>query len=136
MKWKFALITVSLALVNAEPKKACESDLRCAEDKLTRVMDKLNDEDVIRIYGDMVTLEKIPVEAVEVQTETDPLLSRVDRFLRGHKVRISFPNDGSSADFFGRALGEKNVDFELKSLTQGASEGKSPKLVKRSVPNR
>lgn len=126
MKWKIALITVSLALVNADPKKACENDLRCAEDKLTHVMDKINEKDVIQIYGDMITLEKVSVESAEVSPteETDPLLSRVDRFLRSHKIQFSFPSDGSSADLFGRALGQKNVQFELKSLAQDASEGK------------
>ncbi|XP_046621005.1 uncharacterized protein LOC124305510 [Neodiprion virginianus] len=134
MKWEIALLTVSLALVNAETKKECENDMRCAEDKLTRVMDQLNGEDTIRIYGDMITLEKIPVDASEVsQYETDPLLSSVDRFLQSRKIHLSFPHDGSSADLFGRALGEKDVQLELRSFTQGASEGRS-KLKKILIP--
>ncbi|XP_048507187.1 uncharacterized protein LOC125500052 [Athalia rosae] len=140
MKWKIALFALVGLVVaaNAEPKKACgeKDQMKCAEDKLINVMDKINEQESIKIYGDMVTMKKIPVQTVEEggdQSETDPLLSKVDRFLKERKIQINFPSDGSSADFFGRALGEKEVDFELRSLAQGASEGRS-KLKKILIP--
>lgn len=95
------------------------------ETKMTRAMDELNRKDSIGIYGDMVTLEKVDVdEDTEIgRVSEDPLVSRIEKFLRTRRLQVHLPNDGSAADVFGRALGQKDVGVELRGLTTGASEG-------------
>lgn len=92
-------------------------------------MDQLNRQESISIYGNMISLEKIAVDEEEKVKEEnerqDPLVRRIDEFLRDRKIQIRFPNDGSSADFLGRALGEKNMEFQLRDLTHGTFEGES-----------
>lgn len=119
------LCLVALALGNP----TAQDDLRLddMETKMIRKMDELKKTHSIRVFGDIVTLEKLDDSEVEqraIQGE-DPLLASVDNFFNSRKIHIQLPSDGSSADFLGRALGQKNIDIELKSLTHGASEGKT-----------
>ena len=120
-------------LVTASPKKVYGDDgIELMETKLTKAMDHLNKMGPIAIYGDMFTLEKIQIEDPDknLNMEEDPLISRVDEFLKSRKIKIKLPSDGSTADLFGRALGEKNIEFELRGLTTGASEGEKLKINK------
>jgi hypothetical protein len=97
------------------------------EDKLTLILHGLNKKNSIPIYGNTISLEKIDAETRMIQDnqeETDPLLRNIHQFLKSRKLQIRFPSDGSSADYFGRVLGEKNFNFELKDLTNGSSERK------------
>lgn len=103
------------------PMMANDSDLSEFESKLASIMDRLNDKESIGIYGDVISLER--TKEGERSDSEDPLVRRIDEFLTSRKLRIRFPNDESSADFFGRALGQKNVEFELRGLVHGASEG-------------
>lgn len=111
-----------LALASPRP----ESEADKYEANLLSIMDSLNQKDSIGIYGSIVSLEKTDLEAKseDRQLEMDPLMKRIDEFLKSHRLTIRFPNDESSADYFGRALGQKNYNFELRGLIQGASEGK------------
>ncbi|OXU30502.1 hypothetical protein TSAR_011539 [Trichomalopsis sarcophagae] len=123
-------------LANPMMARQAESEVDRFEARLASIMDSLNEKDTIGLYGDMVTLERVAVEeqrSATEEAEDDPLMRRIDDFLRSHKLQISFPSDGSSADLFGRALGEKNVGFELRGLIQGASEGRT-KLKKILLP--
>lgn len=120
--------TAGIAL--ASPKKVqAEDSVEFMESKLNRAMDELNKKERIGIYGDMITLEKVEIEEADGEdksrAESDPLLARVDEFLRCRKLQIRLPSDGSAADMFGRALGERNIDFELRGLTGGASQGEN-----------
>ncbi|XP_043265600.1 uncharacterized protein LOC122405137 [Colletes gigas] len=104
------------------------------ETKLIKSMDELNQRNSIGIYGDMLTLEKVDVdEDRETILSDDPLVSRIEKFLRTRKVQVHFPSDGSTADVFGRALGQKDVGVELRALTTGASEART-KLKKILLP--
>ena len=129
METKVLVISLFLgAMVMASPTKIQDqaNSLEQMESKLTEEMDQLNQQESIGIYGNMICLEKVSVEEedlAEVNAEKDPLVRRIDEFLRSRKIQIKIPNDGSPADFFGRALGEKNIEFELRGLTHGASEG-------------
>ena len=102
-------------------------DARSAEIRLTETMDELNRRDTIKIYGDMITLEKVEFaedEETAGRASQDPLVSKIEEFLRSRRIHVRLPSDGSSVDMFGRALGQKDVAIELRSLTTGASEGK------------
>lgn len=130
------ILVISLCLgtmVMSNPVKVSNlKNLEIMETKLTEEMDQLNKQESISIYGNMISLEKISVdekeeeeEEVKEENETrDPLVRRIDEFLKSRKIQISFPNDGSSVDFLGRALGEKNIEFQLRELTHGTFEGK------------
>ncbi|XP_066582301.1 uncharacterized protein [Prorops nasuta] len=129
MKTKILLVSLYLvAAVSANPTTVQEpKTVEQLESKLTMEMDSLEQKDSISLYGDMITLEKIPVtiEPEESSAEADPLVSRIEKFLRTRKVQINLPNDGSTADYFGRALGTKEVGVKLRSLTEGASEART-----------
>lgn len=112
-----------ITLVVADSNQKDGNSLEQLEGRLTRTMDELDREDSIGIYGDMVTLEKIAEDGEPSEKSVDPLVSRIEKFLRTRKIQINFPNDASTAGLFGRALGQQNIDVELRSLTHGASEG-------------
>lgn len=127
MKTK-AIIVLALQLVTlvvADSKQEDENSLEHLEGRLTRAMDELNRKDTIGIYGDMVTLEKIAENEESSKESVDPLVSRIEKFLRTRKLQINFPDDTSTAGLFGRALGQHNINVELRGLTHGASEGKN-----------
>lgn len=114
------LVTLAIANSNAEDGNSLEH----LEGKLARAMDELNGKDTIGIYGDVITLEKVAEDGKLLDESTDPLVSRIEKFLRTRKIQINLPDDTSTVGLFGRALGQTNIDVELKSLTHGASEGK------------
>lgn len=119
------LTTMGLAIAGPSPQQHVGDSLEHLEGRFTRAMDELNGKDSIGIYGDMVTLEKIADDARSPSEESDdPFVSRVERFLRTRKIQVNLPDDASTAGLFGRALGQRNIDIELRGLTQGASEGK------------
>lgn len=119
------LLTLQLVtLVVTDTNQEDGNSLEHVEEKLTRAMDEFNRKDTIDIYGDMVTLRKVPEDGNSSQESADPLVSRIEKFLKTRKIQINLPDDASTVGLFGRALGQKNIDIELKSLTNGASEGK------------
>ncbi|XP_076241722.1 DUF1676 domain-containing protein Osi15 [Calliopsis andreniformis] len=131
MSAKLLIALALAALVAAEDATTLEQ----MESRLTRAMDDLNRKDTLQIYGDMITLEKVNVEEnAEVgRSSEDPLVSRIEKFLRTRRIQVHLPSDGSSADLFGRALGQKDVGVELRGLATGASEART-KLKKILLP--
>lgn len=113
-----------LTLVIGHPSQEDGNSLEHLEGKLTRAMDEINRKDIIDIYGDMVILEKVTEDGEPLEGSADPLVSRIEKFLRTRKIQINFPNDASTAGLFARALGQRSIDIELKSLARGTSEGK------------
>jgi hypothetical protein len=114
-----------LTLMTSDASRQSGNSKEHLEGKLIRMMDELDAKDSIGIYGDIVTLDKVETESVEPSEESvDPLVSRIERFLRTRKVEVSLPDDTSTAGLFGRALGQRNIDIELRSLARGTSEGK------------
>ncbi|XP_076678611.1 DUF1676 domain-containing protein Osi15 [Andrena cerasifolii] len=130
-----AKLLIVLALHLASMVASEDITMQQMESKLSRTMDDLNQGGTVKIYGDMITLEKVDVEedAEVARASEDPLVSRIEKFLRTRRINIHFPSDGSSADFFGRALGQKDVGVELRGLTKGASEART-KLKKILLP--
>lgn len=121
-----SLFFVTMVMANPTKIQDQPNNLEQMESKLTEEMDHLNQQESIGIYGNIICLEKVVVkdeDLAEVHAEKDPLVRRIDEFLRSKKIQIKLPNDGSPADFFGRALGKSNIEFELRGLTHGASEG-------------
>ncbi|XP_029160722.1 uncharacterized protein LOC114932603 [Nylanderia fulva] len=128
------LLTLQLVtLVVTNPNQENGNSLENLEEKLTRAMDEFNRKDTIDIYGDMVTLRKVPEDGNLSQQSPDPLVSRIEKFLQTRKIHINLPDDASTIGLFGRALGQKNIDIELRSLTNGASEART-RLKKLVVP--
>lgn len=128
MKAKIIVFLQLLAIVVGNSQRVSQDDdsVEHLEMRLVRAMDALNERDNIDIYGNMITLQKVAVkeDSTEAKKDADILVDRIERFLKTRKIHINFPNDGSSVDLFGRALGQKNVDIKLESLAHGASEGK------------
>ena len=128
MQGKVLVMSLCLStMVVSNPTKVQDSkNLDVMESKLTEAMDELNNKESIEIYGNMISLKKVSVDEEkykEVKADQDPLMSKIDAFLRCRKLQLRFPDDGSPADLFGRALGEKKIDIQLRGLTRGASEG-------------
>lgn len=113
-----------LTLVIGHSNQEDGNSLEHLEGKLTRAMDEINRKDIIDIYGDMVTIEKIAEDKEPSEESMDPLVSRIEKFLRTRKIQINLPNDASTAGLFARALGQRNIDIDLRSLARGTSEGK------------
>ncbi|XP_014475616.1 PREDICTED: uncharacterized protein LOC106744947 [Dinoponera quadriceps] len=134
-----AIVMLALQLaalaVAADPSREDGNSLEYVEGKLTKAMDEVNKKNTISIYGDMITAEKITEDGGEQPAEesADPLVSRVEKFLKTRKIQINLPNDSSTAGLFGRALGRKSIDVELRSLTSGASEART-RLKKMILP--
>lgn len=128
-------LQLAALMAAAEPSREDRNSLEYVEGKLTKAMDELNRRDTIGIYGDIITIEKIADEGGEQPSEesADPLVSRIETFLRNRKIQINLPNDSSTAGLFGRALGRRSIDVELRGLTQGASEGKRSESDKNIV---
>nr|XP_012228125.1 PREDICTED: uncharacterized protein LOC105675504 [Linepithema humile] len=135
MKTKIIIVlALQLAtLVVADSNQEDGNSLEYLEGRLTRAMDELNRKDTIGIYGDIVTLEKIAEDGEPSEKSADPLVSRIEKFLQTRRIEINFPNDASTAGLFGRALGQHNIDIELRSLTHGASEART-RLKKLILP--
>lgn len=126
-------LQLAALIVTAEPSREDGNSLEHVEGKLTKAMDELNRRDTIGIYGDVITIEKVAEDSEEerpLKESADPLVSRIERFLRTRKIQINLPDDSSTAGLFGRALGRRSIDVGLRSLTRGASEGK-PSIVKK-----
>lgn len=125
MKTK-VIILLALQLLTSvigDPSQEDGNSLEYLEGKLTRAMDDINRKDIIDIYGDMVILEKVAGDEEPSEESADPLVSRIEKFLRTRKIQINLPNDASTAGLFARALGQKNIDIDLRSLARGTSEG-------------
>ncbi|XP_034949932.1 uncharacterized protein [Chelonus insularis] len=106
------------------------------ETKIIKRIEELNKLHRIKIFGDIITLEKLDDSEIikdNLKRSDDPLVAKVDDFFNSKKIQVRFPTDGSAADFFGRALGQKNIDINLKGLTHGASEART-KLKKMILP--
>lgn len=127
MKTKVILLLALQLLtlvIGHSPNQEDGNSLEHLEGKLTRAMDEINRKDIIDIYGDMVTIEKVAEDREPSEESVDPLVSRIEKFLRTRKIQINFPNDASTAGLFARALGQRNIDIDLRSLARGTSEGK------------
>ncbi|XP_011703629.1 PREDICTED: uncharacterized protein LOC105459372 [Wasmannia auropunctata] len=122
-----------LTLVIADRSQENGNSLEHLEEKLTRAMDEINRKDIIDIYGDMITLEKVLEDEESSEESADPLVSRIEKFLRTRKVQVNLPNDASTAGLFARALGQRNIDIELRSLARGTSEART-KLKRMIMP--
>ncbi|XP_077271607.1 DUF1676 domain-containing protein Osi15 [Temnothorax americanus] len=122
-----------LTLVIGEPSQEDGNSLEHLEAKLTRAMDEFDRKDIIDIYGNMVTLEKVVGDGEPSEESADPLVSRIEKFLRTRKIQINLPNDASTAGLFARALGQRNIDIDLRSLARGTSEART-KLKRMIVP--
>ncbi|KAK2579916.1 hypothetical protein KPH14_007596 [Odynerus spinipes] len=138
MKANVIILLQLLAIALGNPQRVLREDtesLEHLETRLTRAMDALNKQGTIDVYGNMVTLQKVSDEEDSTQPKenADPLVDRIEKFLRTRKIQINFPTDGSSADLFGRALGQKNVEIELRALARGASEART-KLKRMLLP--
>ncbi|XP_063988484.1 uncharacterized protein LOC135168345 [Diachasmimorpha longicaudata] len=130
---KIVILFCLVALATASP--AVRDDRgESVEKTMMRKMEELKKTHSLRIYGDIVTLEKLEdSEEPRVMPGEDPLVVSIDQFLKSRKIRINLPSDGSPADFLGRALGHKEIDIELRGLTRGASEART-KLKRMIIP--
>lgn len=127
MKKKTVLLILFIAtFAHGNPLVNDDEGVHNIEITMIRKMDELKKLPSIKIYEDIVTIEKLDDDKI-IQTSDehleDPLIERINNFLNTRKIQIRLPNDGSTADLFGRALGKKNIDIQLNSLTRGASEG-------------
>lgn len=118
-----SVLCLSSVLAGSTPGQVTDHVARL-ESKLETTMDELNKRDSIELMGNLVRLDKVPLEPVQsTEKSEDPLVAKIEHFFRSRKIHVEFPNDESAADYFGRALGEQKIDIELKGLTHGASEG-------------
>ncbi|XP_011880695.1 PREDICTED: uncharacterized protein LOC105569114 [Vollenhovia emeryi] len=122
-----------LTLVAGSPSQKNGNSLEQLEGKLMRTMDEINRKDIIDVYGDIVTLEKVSEDGELSEESVDPLVSRIEKFLKTRKIQINLPNDASTAGLFARALGQRNVDIDLRSLAHGTSEART-KLKRMIMP--
>jgi hypothetical protein len=108
--------------------KECKGRLSCIERRLVVMIDRLDAVKTIPMFAGYVTIEKtseeVPAEDVIADSYV-ALLSRVDRYLKSHSVRVHLPETEEEIQRHpGRFLQEKILDFNLGTLaTNDASEG-------------
>jgi hypothetical protein len=108
--------------------KECKGRLSCIERRLVVMIDRLDAVKTIPVLEGYVTIEKtseeVPAEDV-IADSYAALLSRVDRYLKSHSVRVHVPEMEEEIQRHpGRSLQEKILDFNLGALaTNDASEG-------------
>jgi hypothetical protein len=108
--------------------KECKGRLSCIERRLVVMIDRLDAVKTIRMFEGYVTIEKTAEEVPAKDVIADSyaaLLSRVDRYLKSHSIRVHIPEtEGEIQGHPGRFLQEKILDFNLGKLaTNDASEG-------------
>jgi hypothetical protein len=108
--------------------RECNGRLSCIEGSLVILIDRLDAVKSIPMFEGYVTIEKTSEEvpAKDVIADSDAaLLSRVDRYLKSHSIRVHIPEtEGKILQHPGRFLQEKFLDFSLGTLaTNDASEG-------------
>lgn len=108
--------------------RECNGRLSCIEGRLAVLIDRLDAVKSIPMFEGYVTIEKTPEEvpAKDVIVDSDAaLLSRVDRYLMSHSIRVHIPEtDGEILHHPARFLQEEFLDFNLGTLaTNDASEG-------------
>jgi hypothetical protein len=107
----------------------CKGHLSCVERRMVTLIDRLDTVKSIPIFEGFITIEKTSEEVADEAVVEDPdvaLLSRVDRFLGSHAIRVRIPDtEGDIPVLSGRVWHEKFLDFNLRTLvTNDASEGK------------
>jgi hypothetical protein len=106
----------------------CKGHLSCVEGKIVTLVDRLDAMKSIPMFEGYVTIEKTSEEVPENDVVRDSdvaLLSRLNRYLRSHSIRVHIPEtEGDIPLFLGRGLQERFLDFNLGMLvTNDASEG-------------
>ncbi|XP_069679298.1 uncharacterized protein [Periplaneta americana] len=122
--------------------RECKNSLSCAEGRMVQLIDQLDVRESVPLLDDHVTLVKSP-EAEEKDVPkndgtSEPgaaLLSRIDRYLKSHSIRVEIPEfKNVFPEIPGRLLQERSVDIGLRSLaTDDASEGRG-RLKKLILP--
>jgi len=108
--------------------RECKGRLSCVQQRIVTLIDRLDAMKSIPMFEGYVTIEKTSEEVQEKDVIADSaaaLLSRVDRYLRSHSIRVQMPEtEGYVPEILGRFLQAKTLDFSLGMLaTQDASEG-------------
>lgn len=108
--------------------RECNGRLSCIERRLVVLIDRLDAVKSIPMFEGYVTIEKTSEEvpANDVIVDSDAaLLSRVDRYLKSHSIRVHIPEmEGEILQHPGRLLQEKFLDFNLGTLaTNDTSKG-------------
>jgi hypothetical protein len=108
--------------------RECKGHSSCIERSLLVLIDRLDAVKSIPMFEGYVTIEKtseeVPAKDVVADSEV-ALMSRVDRYLKSHYIRVHIPEtEGEILQHPGRYLQEKFLDFNLGTLaTNDASEG-------------
>ena len=108
--------------------RECNGRLSCIERRLVVLIDRVDAVKSIPMFEGYVTIEKtseeVPAKDVIVGSDA-ALLSRVDRYLKSHFIRVHIPETGGEILHHpARFLQEKFLDFNLGTLaTNDASEG-------------
>jgi hypothetical protein len=108
--------------------RECNGRLYCIEQRVIGLIDRLDAVKSIPMFEGYITIEKTSEEvpAKDVIADSDAaLLSRVDRYLTSHSIRVHTPEtEGEVLQLPGRFFQEKFFDFNLGTLaTNDASEG-------------
>jgi hypothetical protein len=108
--------------------RQCKGRLSCVEQRAVTLIDRLDAVKSIPMFEGYVTIEKTSEEVPEKAVTADSnaaLLSRVNRYLRSHSIRVHIlKTEGNVPQLLGRFLQERSVDFSLGTLaTNDASEG-------------
>lgn len=106
----------------------CNGRLYCVQQRFVALIDRLDAMKSIPMFGGYVTIEKTSEEvpATDVIADSEAaLLSRVDRYLKSHSIRVRIPEtEREVQEISGRLFQKKFLDFNLGALaTNDASEG-------------
>lgn len=108
--------------------KECKGRLPCVERGTVSLIDRIDSVESIPMFEGYVTIEKtsdeLPKETVTADSSV-ALLSRINRFLRSHSIRVHIPKtQGHVPGLLGRLLQERHLDFNLGTFASNdASEG-------------
>jgi hypothetical protein len=106
----------------------CNGRLYCVQQRFVALIDRLDAMKSIPMFGGYVTIEKTSEEvpATDVIADSEAaLLSRVDRYLKSHSIRVHIPEmEPEVQELSGRLFQKRFLDFNLGALaTNDASEG-------------
>lgn len=108
-----------------EVYRECKGRLSCIEQRVVTLIDRVDTVKSIPMFDGYVTIEKTSEEVPETAVTANPrmaLLSRVNRYLRSHSIRVHVPErEALVPQVFGQ---KRSLDFNLGTLaTNDASEG-------------
>lgn len=75
-----------------DPYQKCGDSIECVEEEMVKVVDGLDEDKEVSIFGDVVVLEKAE-GTTEAGRNTGNLVDRLIRYIEEHEIRVKLPKN-------------------------------------------